>query len=472
MSGQAGMTPSMMGAIGGVNPYGQVTPNSLSGVGLHSAPTFTPGPQYGGTNPGMQAQTSPMQAPTSPIPAMSAAQHAALVAQAQHNVSLLNGQQGTVLPNGTVVDASQYGPWYNPAARQGISDQVYGGSSGPGIQNMPGMSGDQYAVGRWVNGSWQPETRPAVLAAWAQQLGVPVSDLVNPSNSPRGNPANGWSQSSPLYTPPPATAQSTNPASVANSTTGATTSALSPSIGSSTTGVTSNNGGDINGTMAGASTSGYGGKGASSTPTSGFPGGKGSSPYGGKGSSSMPTGTGGYTSSPYGAPNYGSSFLNPNTLPMGYGNGVSGWSSPSMTGDGFSWYGGQAPIPEGGTYNQMAQMMAGPSYSPAGSNWYSMAPGQTANFGPYGSYGGKGSSAGKGASPYGYLSPPNPYQPLSSYADQYLGNTPQVYPTQASPTASSKGPTPLSPSQIGIMGGTNPYGSLGYSPQSLMMARF
>ena len=110
-------------------------------------------------------------------------------------------QGSTTLPDGTVVPASHYGPWESPAARAGISDQVYGGSSGPGIQNMPGMGGDQYAVGRWVDGSWQPETRPAVLAAWAQQLGVPVDHLVEPLDAPLGNPSNGWAKSKPLLDP-------------------------------------------------------------------------------------------------------------------------------------------------------------------------------------------------------------------------------------------------------------------------------
>ena len=183
----------------------------------------------------------------------------------------------------------------------------------------------------------------------------------------------------------------------------------------------------------------------------------------------MPSGSGGYTSSSSGAPNYGAGFLNSNTLPMGYGNSVAGWSSPSMTGDGYSWYGGQAPIPQGGMYNQMAQMMGGPSYAPAGSNWYSMPPGQTANFGPYGmGYGGKGGSpgyGGKGASyGNGYLQPPSPYQPISSYGVQNLGNQ-SAY--TSPPTASYGGaPSPLTGSQSleSIMG---PYG---YNPLALQMA--
>lgn len=42
---------------------------------------------------------------------------------------------------------------------------------------------------------------------------------------------------------------------------------------------------------------------------------------------------------------------------------------PSMQGYGYSYYGGQAPAPQGGYYNQMAQAMAGPSYAPAGTSW-------------------------------------------------------------------------------------------------------
>lgn len=57
-----------------------------------------------------------------------------------------------------------------------------------------------------------------------------------------------------------------------------------------------------------------------------------------------------------------------------YGGGqpsASNQGSPTMGGYGFNWYGGQPTTPEGGYYNQMAQMMAGPSYAPQGSNYYS-----------------------------------------------------------------------------------------------------
>ena len=170
----------------------------------------------------------------------------------------------------------------------------------------------------------------------------------------------------------------------------------------------------------------------------------------------MPSGSGGYTSSSSGAPNYGSGFLNPNTLPMGYGNNVSGWSSPSMTGDGFSWYGGQAPIPQGGMYNQMAQMMGGPSYAPAGSNWYSMPPTQAVNFGPYGGSGGKGSSPSYGGK--GYLQPPSPYQNISSYGVQNLGNQSPYQTPQSSASLPGVTTSPLtgSSSLESILGGYNP----------------
>lgn len=179
-------------------------------------------------------------------------------------------------------------------------------------------------------------------------------------------------------------------------------------------------------------------------------GGKGSAPsYGGKGSGGMNSGMYGgypYTSSPYGASNYGTGFLNPNTLPMGYGNNIGGWQSPSMTGDGFSWYGGQAPIPEGGTYNQMAQMMAGPSYAPAGSNWTSLTPGQSANFG--GASGGKGGSSSGGKGSLGSLPPPNAGQSLSSYGVQTLGNSIPNTGTSGSSVQGSGGITPPSQSPV------------------------
>lgn len=59
-----------------------------------------------------------------------------------------------------------------------------------------------------------------------------------------------------------------------------------------------------------------------------------------------------------------------------YGGGkpsASNQGSPTMSGYGYNWYGGQPTTPEGGYYNQMAQMMAGPSYAPQGSNYYSGA---------------------------------------------------------------------------------------------------
>lgn len=230
-------------------------------------------------------------------------------------------------------------------------------------------------------------------------------------------------------------------------------------------GLPSNSGGDSNGTMASVpGTPSYWG----GSPSYGSKGGKGSS---------MPMGNGGYTSSSSGAPNYGGGFLNPNTLPMGYGNSVSGWGSPSMTGDGFSWYGGQAPIPEGGMYNQMAQMMGGPSYAPAGSNWYSMPPGQTANFGPYGSgYGGKGGSSSSpsyGGKGMGYLQPPSPYQPISSYGMQNLGNESSY--TSPQPASSGSGKSPFTGSQS-FGSSLSPYGSTyglpyGSNPYAFNMMR-
>ena len=434
MSGaSAGRSPGQIGAMGGIN---------RGVLGQNGNPAGLPQPQvYGYTQgqniPGIQGATATYA-----------------------------GGGNVTLPDGSTVPLSQYQMFGDNAAvdMAGIkSPQIYESSQTPGQWTAGSFNG---------NGQWQAQN-PSNANLLAQAYGLNPAGLVNPGTSNPSNP--NWNPTQ--YAAAPQTAAQGASAGMLGTggmNTAATTSALAPGISNANTGTPTQGFGGSPYPQTGAS-SGYGGKGSSTGPSSGSSpyGGKGSSPYGGKGSSQMPTGTGGYTSSPYGAPNYGSSFLNPNTLPMGYGNSVSGWSSPSMTGDGFSWYGGQAPIPQGGMYNQMAQMMAGPSYSPAGSNWYSMAPGQTANFGPYGStgYGAKGSSGGKGSSPYGYLNTPSPYQGLNSYADQYLGNTPQVYTPQASPTASSKGSTGLSPTQIGAMGGTNPYGTLGYNPQSLMMSR-
>jgi hypothetical protein len=87
-------------------------------------------------------------------------------------------------------------------------------------------------------------------------------------------------------------------------------------------------------------------------------------------------------------------------LPGSFSN--AGYDSPSMTGYGYGYYGGSAPIPEGGYYNQMAQAMAGPSYSPVGTSWETLAPGQSWNSpatgAPSGS-GSKGTSGSKGSAP-------------------------------------------------------------------------
>ena len=85
-------------------------------------------------------------------------------------------------------------------------------------------------------------------------------------------------------------------------------------------------------------------------------------------------------------------------LPGSFSN--AGYDSPSMTGYGYGYYGGMAPIPEGGYYNQMAQAMAGPSYAPVGSSWETLAPGQAWNSPASGytpSSGASGSKGGKGA---------------------------------------------------------------------------
>ena len=81
-------------------------------------------------------------------------------------------------------------------------------------------------------------------------------------------------------------------------------------------------------------------------------------------------------------------------LPGSFSN--KGYSSPSMTGYGYGYYGGMAPIPEGGYYNQMAQAMAGPNYAPVGSSWETLAPGQSWNSPASGYTGSAGSKGGKG----------------------------------------------------------------------------
>lgn len=110
--------------------------------------------------------------------------------------------------------------------------------------------------------------------------------------------------------------------------------------------------------------------------------------------------------------NYGATAgaLPPNYLGSNAGLPTSaGYGSPSMSGYGFNYYGGQAPQPQGGYYNQMAQAMAGPSYAPAGTSWAN----QRASGWPPGPGTGKGALPGligsvMAQSPFG-----NPLNPAS-----------------------------------------------------------
>ena len=142
----------------------------------------------------------------------------------------------------------------------------------------------------------------------------------------------------------------------------------------------------------------------------------------------------------------GAGFTEPSGNLPGYYANNPGFASPSMTGYGYGYYGGQAPIPEGGYYNQMAQSMAGPNYSPVGSSWADLAPGQAWNSpasGFTGSTQGGYGGGGKGGSPYGG-SPqqPQPFNPLpNSSAD--LGGTYRNSSGQlVNYTPGSKGSTP------------------------------
>ena len=117
---------------------------------------------------------------------------------------------------------------------------------------------------------------------------------------------------------------------------------------------------------------------------------------------------------------------------------------PSMQGYGYSYYGGQAPAPQGGYYNQMAQAMAGPSYAPAGTSWIPGAQAMPApSYAPAGTSWIPGAVAAKGAaqsqipasgtvltqSPFG-----NPLNPASL--------NPNFSPTAATqPASNAPGPT-------------------------------
>ena len=127
-------------------------------------------------------------------------------------------------------------------------------------------------------------------------------------------------------------------------------------------------------------------------------------------------------------------------LPIGPSPGA----SPTMSGNGFQWYGGQPLIPEGGTYNQMAQDMAGPSYAPQGSNFYS---------GLAGALGGTPGGA-KGASP-----------------GAAKGASPGMGAKGASPGMGAKGASPFAP-YAGLSGikGASPMGSVGAAPNAMASA--
>ena len=106
-----------------------------------------------------------------------------------------------------------------------------------------------------------------------------------------------------------------------------------------------------------------------------------------------------------------------------------GFASPTMSGYGYNWYGGQPLIPEGGYYNQMAQNMAGPSYAPQGANFYSGN--------------GSGPTASKGASPIlvgaPTQAPPAQSSPVQSVALQGAAPQTQLSVPQATASAPSMG---------------------------------
>ena len=130
------------------------------------------------------------------------------------------------------------------------------------------------------------------------------------------------------------------------------------------------------------------------------------------------------------------------------------YGAPSMSGYGFSSYGGQAPIPQGGYYNQMAQMMAGPNYAPPGTSWNVLPQGQSWN--SQAAPQAKTGAPKSGGAPMGGKTPaPGPGQSLQSYLPTAAG--PQANtgaPNSGGAPMGGKTPAP-GPGQS-LMGGATP----------------
>ena len=248
------LIPSQIGSMGGTVPTGgNLAPGSASG----SIPFTGGGPTSTSLLSGVHTSlnsSSPTGGQVNLSPAMSWGAHpqyfqspAANVNGAQPGSTVYGGGTGAplkvdssgnvTLPNGQTMTAAQYqayGSNYNP----GASDIAYTNTM------RTGASGSQSAVGRWINGQWQPETNPYALQDWAKNIGTSPSNLVNPSGGSAAL-SNGWNASAPT---------SGSAAASGVMGTGGMNSASHPAVtGSTQTPIgaptSSNAGGDIHGTM-------------------------------------------------------------------------------------------------------------------------------------------------------------------------------------------------------------------------------
>lgn len=299
------LTPSQIGAMGGLAPQGSPFGRSpLTGASWPAGARMfpTPAPSMGGAQPGSiiyGGGTGP-----------------GLTVDAHGNVTL---------PSGQTMTAAQYnafGSNYNP----GMADTVY---------NNPLTQG-QSALGTWGSaGQWQPDNNPYAIQDWAKQLGVPQGNFVDPTLPPgsHSNISNGWSTSTPAL--------------------GGGTPATSGAAASS--GMMGTGGMAPGGATASGMLPSVGGAQASSGDAFGM----GPSSYLSNPSAPSSFGQGSPPTTPFGIlPGYGS---------QGMGGGFGPYQNfiPNAN---YNPGGGVSPSPIGGYWNQMAQGMAGPMFGPTGSS--------------------------------------------------------------------------------------------------------
>lgn len=220
------------------------------------------------------------------------------------------------LPSGATVPLSAYqmfGDQANTASALSNGDVVSYNNGGQSINNP--LSGSQWSLGKYnPQGTWVPDTNSSNASAWAQSLGLNMSNWTNPNTA---NPSSGapWANPSPMM---PTTAPMIPMGAGGMNNRGALGAGITPQTGAQPMGTFSPG---LGGVMPGGLTPRGAGSGDLNGTMAGIPG--------------MPTPQAGMPP--------------PQNL---YG----------------TLGGGSMPAPVGGYWNQVAQQMAGPMFGPYGAS--------------------------------------------------------------------------------------------------------